>query len=234
MPGIDPRKPHRKKKCGAHCRTTGKPCERWAKKGSDRCRRHGGATPKGVDAPQRISSLKHGLYAKTFSKDELEFARQWLGEVETEPKRLLHGLAALAAAKLMTVAKKQDKDGMVVSRHSDTSKVEARRDEDGEIVYDRYVDGVPAPDAKPVMVPVEQTITVDKTDVSVPSTDLSMKIARLLEAARSMDKDELRVTVTVERELERMLEKLRASLTPEEYERVLSVAASEGGSAEAE
>jgi len=44
--------------CGAHSRTTGKPCQNVAGKGTDhlgqgRCRYHGGATP-----------IKHGLYSK--------------------------------------------------------------------------------------------------------------------------------------------------------------------------
>lgn len=37
---LDPRK------CGAHARHTGKPCQKWAINGAQRCKFHGGRTPK--------------------------------------------------------------------------------------------------------------------------------------------------------------------------------------------
>ena len=39
--------PHVTKRCGAHARTTGEPCQKWACIGSARCRNHGGAAGSG-------------------------------------------------------------------------------------------------------------------------------------------------------------------------------------------
>jgi glucans biosynthesis protein len=39
--------PHVSMRCGAHARTTGAPCKRWASIGSARCRMHGGAVGSG-------------------------------------------------------------------------------------------------------------------------------------------------------------------------------------------
>ena len=47
----------RRKKCGAKARTTGKPCERWALVGKERCRLHGG---KSTGPPM----TKGGRYCK--------------------------------------------------------------------------------------------------------------------------------------------------------------------------
>lgn len=38
---------HATKRCGAHARTTGKPCRRWATTGFARCRMHGGVKGSG-------------------------------------------------------------------------------------------------------------------------------------------------------------------------------------------
>ncbi len=38
---------HQSKRCGAHARSTGLPCTRWAAIGSQRCRLHGGARGSG-------------------------------------------------------------------------------------------------------------------------------------------------------------------------------------------
>ncbi len=44
----------RRKRCGAHCRSTGKPCQMWTLPGRMRCRLHGGLStgPKGKKAPE--------------------------------------------------------------------------------------------------------------------------------------------------------------------------------------
>lgn len=48
-------------KCGAKTRKPGHPpCEAWAMEGRDRCRMHGGGSPRGMDSPQTI----HGRYSK--------------------------------------------------------------------------------------------------------------------------------------------------------------------------
>lgn len=47
---VPPSKQHRRKRCRAHARTTGKPCRRWAM-ANGRCMMHGGKTPKGNDHP---------------------------------------------------------------------------------------------------------------------------------------------------------------------------------------
>jgi glucans biosynthesis protein len=51
--------PHVSKRCGAHARTTGKPCRRWATIGRSRCRLHGGAKGSGRPA----TSGKHTAHA---------------------------------------------------------------------------------------------------------------------------------------------------------------------------
>jgi glucans biosynthesis protein len=51
--------PHVSKRCGAHARTTGKPCRRWATIGRSRCRLHGGAKGSGRPA----TSGKHTAQA---------------------------------------------------------------------------------------------------------------------------------------------------------------------------
>ena len=52
--------PHITKRCGAHARTTGLPCQKWACIGSARCRNHGGATGSGRPA----TTGKHTAEAK--------------------------------------------------------------------------------------------------------------------------------------------------------------------------
>ncbi len=39
--------PHVSRRCGAHARTTGAPCRRWATIGFSRCRMHGGTVRSG-------------------------------------------------------------------------------------------------------------------------------------------------------------------------------------------
>ncbi len=46
-------------RCGAHARTTGKPCKK-AAMANGRCRNHGGRSPKGKDSPR----YKHGFRTK--------------------------------------------------------------------------------------------------------------------------------------------------------------------------
>ena len=51
--------PHVQKRCGAHSRTTGQPCRKWATTGRNRCRLHGGAKGSGRPA----TSGKHTGHA---------------------------------------------------------------------------------------------------------------------------------------------------------------------------
>jgi len=60
-----PSKRTRRKKCGAKNKRNGKPCDRWALKGKNRCRQHGGATPTGAALPQ----FKHGNRATHMPAD---------------------------------------------------------------------------------------------------------------------------------------------------------------------
>jgi hypothetical protein len=56
--------------CGAKAKQTGKPCEKPPLKGKDRCKLHGGATPKGQNAGKANGNRTHGLYGKHLSDDE--------------------------------------------------------------------------------------------------------------------------------------------------------------------
>lgn len=53
---LDP--PHTSKRCGAHARSTGAPCRRWASIGHARCRLHGGAKRSGRPPTHGKRSLK--------------------------------------------------------------------------------------------------------------------------------------------------------------------------------
>jgi hypothetical protein len=53
--------PHESNLCGAHARTTGMPCRKYAMT-NGRCKLHGGKTP-----------IKHGMY----TKEALELRRQY-------------------------------------------------------------------------------------------------------------------------------------------------------------
>lgn len=79
MPGK--RKP-RKRRCGAHARSTGKPCRQWAKK-NGRCRLHGGLStgpPKG-----NRSAWKHGIYSRYMTaKDKALVVNMTHGELGEE------------------------------------------------------------------------------------------------------------------------------------------------------
>jgi hypothetical protein len=55
--------------CGARNRQ-GKPCQKSPVTGRTRCRLHGGATPKGVNAKERNGNYRHGLYSKRLTEEE--------------------------------------------------------------------------------------------------------------------------------------------------------------------
>jgi len=54
-------------RCGAECRN-GEYCTQYPVDGSDRCRIHGGSTPKGMDSPHAV----HGLRSDYLSEDDRE------------------------------------------------------------------------------------------------------------------------------------------------------------------
>jgi len=71
--------PHVSKRCGAHARTTGEPCQKWACIGSARCRNHGGAAGSGRPATtgkhtaqakrnRQFVSIAEGLLARYYVK----------------------------------------------------------------------------------------------------------------------------------------------------------------------
>jgi len=62
--------------CGAETRS-GTPCQRRPAKGANRCKLHGGASPKGTDSP----NWKHGLYSKYAG----ESLKQVLDDMEGMP-----------------------------------------------------------------------------------------------------------------------------------------------------
>ena len=73
---------HLAPRCGAHARTTGKPCQSPAIKGKARCRMHGGASP---GRPK-----KHGRYTKAAIAD-----RKRYNGIFREARRLLKELDEL-------------------------------------------------------------------------------------------------------------------------------------------
>jgi hypothetical protein len=88
--------PHVSRRCGAHARTTGQPCKRWATIGCTRCRMHGGA--KGSGRPPTT-----GLRTKERQRQEsfLAFTRFALARHHERPEPVdppPEVLAAMAAA----------------------------------------------------------------------------------------------------------------------------------------
>jgi hypothetical protein len=79
----------RKLRCGAKAVSTGKPCRRWALAGRERCRRHGGATPRGPASPH----WKHGFYSKVLPHDIADRART--AQADPELKNLKSLIAVL-------------------------------------------------------------------------------------------------------------------------------------------
>lgn len=68
-------------KCGAQCRN-GEYCENYPVEGADRCRMHGGQTPRGPDSP----NYKHGAFSDHLRSDltdgELEAIEDMVGAFE--------------------------------------------------------------------------------------------------------------------------------------------------------
>lgn len=65
-------RPGRNLRCGAHARSTGKPCRRFAIAERNRCRLHGGKTPRGILA----ANWKHGYYSQALPADVAALARR--------------------------------------------------------------------------------------------------------------------------------------------------------------
>lgn len=63
------KEPTSKKRCGAKNRQ-GEPCGKWPVKGRDRCKMHGGKTPKTQNRGKENGSHKHGLYDQHLSPEE--------------------------------------------------------------------------------------------------------------------------------------------------------------------
>ncbi len=76
------------KRCGAHARTTGKPCRSPAVLGKDRCRMHGGAAGSGAPRGKRNGSYRRGnatkaaLEIQKVSGATLTLAGRWLAARE--------------------------------------------------------------------------------------------------------------------------------------------------------
>jgi len=67
-PRLPYKKERPKKKCEAHARTTGEPCEKWALNGADRCKLHGGQTTL-VNSGINHHSFKNGRHSKHLPKE---------------------------------------------------------------------------------------------------------------------------------------------------------------------
>lgn len=80
-----PKLPARRERCGAKAVSTGKPCRRWKLAGRERCRRHGGASPRGPASP----AYKHGFYSKTLPRDIGDRARTALADPELKNLKTL-------------------------------------------------------------------------------------------------------------------------------------------------
>jgi len=125
-----------KRICGAKNRA-GKPCQVPPMTGKERCRLHGGKTPKGTKG-----NLKHGLYAAHLTEaekaawndiplgvvdDELRLCRVWLNrafELENEIRRKPNSADHLAGFELSEIRRSKDWKGDstdVVSRRPDVS-----------------------------------------------------------------------------------------------------------------
>lgn len=87
-------------RCGAECRDGGY-CTQYPVQESERCRMHGGSSPKGEDHP----SFKHGAYSKLLRSDlsdrEREAMDDLVGDLEDEEASLdvVREMAAEAALK---------------------------------------------------------------------------------------------------------------------------------------
>jgi len=77
-------------RCTARAKTTGEQCKNPAVAGSDKCRMHGGKTPRGVES----ASYKHGLYSGYMSSSIGDKAQRFL---EADPFELVSELALLRA-----------------------------------------------------------------------------------------------------------------------------------------
>lgn len=114
----------RLKKCGAKNRD-GSKCQNPAGHGTDhvgsgKCRLHGGASngaPKG-----NKNAVKHGIYSRLFSEDELEEAKAMQGNVESE--------LAIARLQLFKVMQEQKRAGNKIDlfKVEETTIVEDEKD----------------------------------------------------------------------------------------------------------
>jgi len=92
--------PETRRRCGAKTRD-GKPCNAWAVSGRERCRMHGGATPRGLAHP----STTHGAYSRALPPRilaDFEAAR-------TDPELLeLRNQIGLVDARILDVLRRVD------------------------------------------------------------------------------------------------------------------------------
>jgi hypothetical protein len=82
---IPPSKQYRRERCGAHARTTGKPCQRWAM-ANGRCMMHGGKSLWGKEHPSFKTGLRSRYQAETvlrFLDDDPE-AAQALADMDVQ------------------------------------------------------------------------------------------------------------------------------------------------------